>query len=109
MFSSSQRTSNRVGTRGGRISYDDDDDDEMYDNDDDDDNSDDDDDDDNNYSNGVFSSFFQAFVPLFHGMEKVGLLTVKLVLNLSLHCIHYILHITQYTLHNINYKLNITN
>ena len=29
--------------------------------------------------------WFQASVPLFQGMEKVGLLTVKLVLNLSLH------------------------
>ena len=50
MFSSSQRTSNRVGTRGGPIKYDDDDD--FNDNDDN-----DDDDDGDSYGNDLFKFF----------------------------------------------------
>ena len=50
MFSSSQRTSNTIGTRGGPINYDGDDD---NDDDDDDDNNDDDDDDDDEFPKNV--------------------------------------------------------
>ena len=78
-----------------------DDDDKIDDNDDNDDD-DDDDDDDNNDGNGVFwfinffvriqylklhysdQRWFQPSVSLFHGMEKVGMLILKLVPNLSI-------------------------
>ena len=82
-----------------------DDDDQIDDNDDNDDNHDD-----NNDGNTVFflqihffvriqylklhysdQRWFQASVPLFHFMEKVCLLVLKLVLNLSLYPIQLIL------------------
>ena len=87
--------------QGQPINYDDDD--KIYDTDND-DYGDDDDDDDNNDGNVFFvfiniffviilylklhysdKRWFQTFVPLFHVMGKVGLLILKLVLNLSFH------------------------
>ena len=57
MFSSFQRISNAIGTKGwgGAINYDNDDDDNYDDDNDDDDNDDDDDDDDNSGDYAKFS------------------------------------------------------
>ena len=42
--------------------------------------------------------WFQTSVPRFHGMEKVSLLTLKLVLNLSFHHIYVLFTISKYPL-----------
>ena len=82
--------------QGGTVNYDDDGDSD----DDDDDHDDDNNDDDNDYDDKYYkSSFFcwtikvdkrcsRAFVPLIQGIKKVGMPTVKLVLNLTLTRIH---------------------
>ena len=85
----------------GPKKYDDDDDDDNDDKGDDDDEKKDDDNDNDDVFFQQMSFFvefyylklqygdkkwFQASFPLFQGMVKVGLMTVKLVLNLSLHC-----------------------
>ena len=80
-------TLNRVCTRGPKNCNDDEDNDDQ---DDEDKNDDDDNDDNDGY---VFlltiiygdKRWFEASVPLFQGMEKVGLVTVKLVFSLSIY------------------------